>query len=63
MRSLKLNKTPSEAELTAKLRDEAVAWRKRRPPQAKFSTAGVQVVRLPKRRRANTGSNARSGRS
>jgi hypothetical protein len=62
MRTSEVGEMRGEAGLAAKLEEEAAAWRKSRSPRAKFSTAGVQVVRIPKRRIARAAINDRSGR-
>lgn len=54
MHRSKVSETRGEAGLAAKLEDEAAAWRKRRPARKKLSMAGVQVVRIPKRRIPST---------
>jgi hypothetical protein len=62
MRTSDVGEMRGEAGLAAKLEEEAAAWRKSRVPRTKFSTAGVQVVRIPKRRIASEAVNGRSGR-
>lgn len=62
MRTSKVGEMRGEADLATKLEDEAAAWRKRRPARARSSTAGVQVVRIPKRRVPSAASKARAAR-
>jgi hypothetical protein len=40
---------PPASGMSAKLQNEASAWRQRRSARPKFSMDGVQVVRIPKR--------------
>ena len=62
MRTSEVGEMRGEAGLAAKLKDEAAAWRKSRPAREKFSMAGVQVVRIPKRRVPSAAKNARASR-
>jgi hypothetical protein len=62
MRTSEVGERRGEAGLAAKLKDEATAWRKSRPARAKFSMAGVQVVRIPKKRIPSTATKARISR-
>jgi hypothetical protein len=62
MSTLEVSEMSGEAGLATKLKDEAAAWRKRRPARAKFSMAGIQVVRIPKRRIPGMAVNARARR-
>lgn len=50
MRTSDVGEIRQEAGLAAKLADEATAWRNSRPARTKSSMAGIQVVRIPKRR-------------
>jgi hypothetical protein len=56
MRTLEVSEMSGEAGLATKLKDEAAASQKSRPARARFSMAGVQVVRIPRRRIPNTAS-------
>jgi hypothetical protein len=62
MRTLEVSEMGGEAGLATKLEDEAAAWRKSRPTREKFSMAGVQVVRIPKRRIPSTAISVRTRR-
>lgn len=50
MRTSDAGEMRSGLKLTAKLEDEATAWRKRRGERPTFSMNGIQIVRIPKRR-------------
>jgi hypothetical protein len=58
MRTSEVTEKRGEPGLATKLEAEAAAWRKSRPAREKFSRAGVQVVRIPKRRLSSTAANA-----
>jgi hypothetical protein len=62
MRASEVAEMRGETGVTTKLEDEAAAWRTSRPAREKFSMAGVQVVRIPKRRIPNKGTNAGASR-
>jgi hypothetical protein len=63
MRTLEISEPNGEMGLATKLRDEATAWRKGRPARTTVSMAGIQVVRIPKRRHPGTAVSARPGRA
>lgn len=58
MRASEIAEMRGEPGLTTKLEAEAAAWRKGRPARERFSMAGVQVVRIPKRRVSSAAANA-----
>jgi hypothetical protein len=59
MRTLQISESNGDIGLATKLRDEATAWRKSRPARATVSMAGIQVVRIQKRRHPGTAASAR----